>query len=1134
MRNRVRVKPWSAALACLAAAVVGVASIGIAAQTASDVNFDREVRPILSDHCFRCHGPDQSSRVGGFRLDLRDEAVHAQAQGTPIVPGNPDRSELIARVFSQDSASVMPPGYVHLELTAAQKDILRRWVAQGAKYEGHWAYQPILRPAVPLITPAAANPIDAFIRARLAREGLKPSPEADRRTLIRRVSLDLTGLLPSPEQVAAFEADGSPNAYEKLVDRLLASPEYAEQQAIHWLDAVRYADSAGFHSDGTRPVWPYRDYVLRAFRDNKPFDQFTREQLAGDLIPNAAVEQKVAATYNRLNRTSAEGGLQPKEYLAKYGADRVRDLSVAWLGTSMGCAECHNHKFDPILTKDFYAMKAFFADIKEDGLVDDVVGPNAFKPRMPVYQPGEKEAIDALQARIAAAKADLGRRAEALAEQERQWEKDQSARYQAGALAWKYPVPVDVSARSATLTVQKEDIVEDPKTPSSSRSLGAGMVSVTGANPDNETYNVTIQPGAGKWASLGIETGQDDSLPGANIARGSERFIVTEVDAELSGAGDKPASKLPFIFAASDVPPVAGLSPMAAIDGDSKTGWGLVGGPRGRGSMLMLRFAEPVTTDADSRMVVHIHQDSDYRRATIGRFRLALASDEYAWPGNGRARGGRGAVADRAAEAEAAAKVQEAKDKASAKPAEDAPGKTAIAAPAPPNANRRPAPGANTPAAKPAPSVTYDGMPGDLAAALDLAPEKRSNDQKQLVLDYFEYSNPQLQPARVELAKLEARNVLLTSLVPEVMVTESVEPRETRILPRGNWMDDSGDVVQPAIPEFLGKLDTGGQRATRMDLANWLVSYSNPLTARAFVNRMWREFFGVGISKNLEDLGSQGEAPVHPELLDWLASEFMRPEYQAAGAHPWDVKHLLRTIVMSATYRQSSLSTPELDKRDPENRLLARQSRFRIDAESVRDTALEISGLLVRQFGGESVYPYQPEGFLAALNFPKRDWSASRGGDLYRRSVYTHWQRTFLHPSLANFDAPTREECTVNRVSSDTPLQALDLLNDPIFVEAARVFAEDILAKGGKTLDAQLGWAFEHSLERKPDESELKTLRDLHQKAAVHFAADRAGAAGLLAIGDSPVPKTMRPTDLAAMTSVARVVLNLHEAITRD
>jgi hypothetical protein len=1087
----------------LAAAAIGVTGLSVTAQTPGSVNFDREVRPILSNNCFRCHGPDVSSRIGGFRLDLRDEATKQQAQGTPIVPGDPDHSELIERIFSKDSGAIMPPVYANIQLTAAQKDTMRRWIAQGAKYESHWSYQPIVRPAVPATAQKVANPIDAFIQTRLAKEGLKPSPEADRRTLIRRVSLDLTGLLPTPEQVAAFEADKSPDAYEKVVDRLLASPDYAEQQAVLWLDAVRYADSAGFHSDGTRPVWLYRDYVLKAFRDNKPFDDFTREQLAGDLIPNATIDQKIAAAYNRLSRSSAEGGLQPKEYYAKYGADRVRDLSTVWLGTSMGCAECHNHKFDPVLTKDFYALKAFFADIKEDGLVQDV-GPTAFNPKMPVYGQGQKEAIDAVKAQIDAAKKDLDHKAEALVDQQRQWEKEELVRYVAGDLAWQFPVPVEVSAGQATLTVQKVPVQQDPRILSTSVSMGVGMISVDGPNPDNETYNVTIQPGAGKWASLGIETGQDDSLPGANISRGSERFVVTEVNAELAG------TKLPFSFAYSDVTPVAGFPAIAAIDGDSKTGWAIGAVSRGPRTMLMLRFEHPVTTEADSRIVVHIHQDSDLRRATIGRFRIALAASASSWPGTG----GRNAVKNAEARAD--------RDALAAAPAPPPVGQ-AISSPAKLDA----------PVTAP-PPPQHDGIPGNLASALFASPEKRSEDQKKLVLDYFEYSNPQLQPARIELARLEAKHEMLTSQVPVVMVTESVEPREVRILPRGNWMDETGDVVQPAIPEFLGKLETGGKRATRMDLANWLISESNPLTARAFVNRMWREFFGTGISKNLEDLGSQGEAPVHPELLDWLAAEFMKPEYQAAGTHAWDVKHLLRTIVTSATYKQSSVSTPDLDKRDPDNRLLARQSRFRIGAESVRDTALEISGLLVKQFGGDSVRPYEPEGYLAALNFPKRDWSASHGDGLYRRAVYTHWQRTFLHPSLLNFDAPTREECTVNRINSDTPLQALDLLNDPIFVEAARVFAENILDQGGKTVDAQLTWAFERSLERKPDETELKVLRDLHRNAAIHFETDTKGAAGLLAIGEAPVPQTMKPADLAAMTSVARVILNLHEAITRD
>jgi hypothetical protein len=541
---------------------------------------------------------------------------------------------------------------------------------------------------------------------------------------------------------------------------------------------------------------------------------------------------------------------------------------------------------------------------------------------------------------------------------------------------------------------------------------------------------------------------------------------------------------------------------MSAIDGDPKTGWAIGSVARGPRTMLMLRLATPVTTKDGDKIVVHIHQDSEERKATIGRFRIAISRNPDSWPGTGGRNGVRTAIA------------RADRDLGVAPP-------------------RPPAEKPETSAAAPPPPAN-DGLAGNIASALLTSPEKRSDDQKKLVLDYFAYSNPKLVDARVELAKQEAKLAKLTNEVPEVMVTESVEPREVRVLPRGNWMDDSGEVLQPAIPEFLGKVDTGGRRATRLDLANWLISDTNPLTARAFVNRMWRQFFGIGISKNLEDLGSQGEAPVHPELLDWLASEFMKPGYRAEGTHAWDVKHLLRTIVTSETYKQSSVSNPELDKRDPDNRLLSRQSRFRIEAESVRDTALEISGLLVDQFGGPSVRPYQPEGYLAALNFPKREWSASHGNDLYRRAVYTHWQRTFLHPSLLNFDAPTREECTVNRINSNTPLQALDLLNDPIFVEAARVFAENILDKGGKTVDSQLTWAFERSLERKPDAVELKALRDVYHSAALHFETDRKGAAGLLAVGEAPVPTEMKTEDLATMTSVARVILYLHEAITRD
>jgi len=1045
----------------------------------SRVSFNRDIRPIMSGTCFRCHGPDASSRMAGMRLDIREEALKPKARGTPIIPGDPANSEVVQRIFAGDGR-IMPPASIHKELTAEQKDTIRRWIAEGAKYEGHWAYQPVTRPSVPAVSGAKVlNPIDSFVQARLAKEGLKPSEEADRRILIRRVTLDLTGLAPEPAAVEAFIRDRSPDAFEKVVNRLLDSQAYAEHEAVGWLDAVRYADTAGYHSDGDRPAWPYRDYVLKAFRDNKPFDQFTREQLAGDLMPSATTEQRIASAYNRMGRTSAEGGLQPKEYVAKYGADRVRALGANWLGSTLGCAECHDHKFDPVLTKDFYALKAFFADVKEDGLVADV-GPDAFSPKMPVYQPGEKERIDNLIRQIAAAKAELNAKADKLAEQRRQWERATLEQAMSGERAWTFPMPVAASASVAKLTIDPNGPTPAEITASSALRGGSpggpGMIIVGGPNPDNETYTITLKPGPGLWSNVGLEVDSDLSLPGANVSRGSDRFIVTEVDAEYSTDGRQPPKRTAFALAYSVTKPTTGYPAMAAIDGDSQTGWGFFGGA-GR-PLLILRFAEPLRTGPDSTLVLRLHQAYKYRRATLGRFRIALSSGTPLWP-----------------------------DPPSAEVA-----KALEAA----NAN--------------SPAPQRDGVPAPLRQALELAEEERTPEQAESIRDYFEYSSADLLAAKIAIAKQEMSLSILQAAVPQVMVTESMEPRETRLLPRGDWMSDAGALLQPAIPEFLGKLNTGGRRATRLDLANWLVSPDNPLTARVFVNRLWRQFFGTGLSRVLEDVGSQGEWPSHPELLDWLAAEFMSP----AGAHPWDVRHVIRTIVTSYTYRQTSVSTPELDQRDPENRLLARQSRFRVDAEVVHDLALQISGLLVNKFGGPPVRPYQPDGYLAALNFPKRDWSASRGDDLYRRAIYTHWQRTFLHPMLGNFDAPSREESNVNRINSNTPLQALDLLNDPIFVEAARAFGERILKEGGARLNSQIEWAFREATGRRPDNDELKILADLHDESLAHFKVDPADARKLLAVGDAPVPAKLNPAELAAMSNVARTILNLHEVITRD
>jgi uncharacterized protein DUF1553/uncharacterized protein DUF1549/cytochrome c len=1032
---------------------------------AAEVRFNRDIRPIMAETCFRCHGPDKSSRMAGMRLDIREEALKPLRDGmVPIVPGDPEKSAIVQRVFAE-GARVMPPPFIHKELTPAQKATIKQWVAEGAKYEGHWAYQPVQRFTPPTVA-GASNPIDAFIQSRLAREGLHPSPEADRRTLIRRVSFDLTGLPPTPEETAAFENDKSPGAYEKLVDRLMASPRYAEQQAMHWLDFVRYADTCGFHGDNALPAWPYRDYVLHSFRDNKPFDAFTREQLAGDLIPDATREQRVASAYNRLNRTSAEGGLQPKEYLAKYGADRVRTISSVWMGSTLGCAECHDHKFDPFLSRDFYSMKAFFADVTETGLMPDR-GAKAWGTQLALPALDQERREGELRAAIGIARARLSAKMESLEAARPAWEKQLLARYDSGELAWHFQRPISAKAQNgAVLKIYNDEPVEftyyDGGNGTSERMPGDGLVVATGPNPDNETYTVEFKPGAGLWTSLGIYIAQDESLPGLRVSRGADRLVITEIEAEASNGGAP--RKLPFASGMSNLNQRAADYPeLAAFDGDPKTGWAVAGYNEVTKVMLALRFTQPVRTEAGTVMTVRMHHDSTFRRATTGRFKLALSSGEYSWPN-----------ADKGKE-----------------------------------------------------------IPEKVLKALRTEDAKRTDAERKMIADLYQWAAPEAQPEALEAAKLEAESALLEDTIPRVVVTQATTPAETRILARGNWMDDSGEVVQPAIPVFLGKLNTGDRRATRLDLANWLVSPSNPLTARVYVNRLWREFFGIGITKSLDDMGSQGEWPVHPELLDWMAAEFMKPEWHAEGTHPWDMKHMVRTIVTSQTYRQSSITTPQLEERDPDNRLLTRQTRFRVDAEVVRDIALSVSGLMAEKFGGPSVKPVQPDGYLMAMNFPKREYAASHGDDLYRRGVYTFWQRSFLHPSLLTFDAPTREECTINRVNSNTPLQALVLLNDPIYVEAARVFAQNIL-KNGRELDRQVDWAFLRAVDRTPSPEERSILIDLYRQGLAEFRSSPQAAVQLIHQGEAPVVDEGKPAELAAMTAVARAILNMHETITRN
>jgi hypothetical protein len=764
------------------------------------LDFNRNVRPILTDKCFACHGPDEKHRKGRLRLDDREAAIDKGA----ITPGRPNDSELFHRITANDPAERMPPAKSGKTLSPAEVAILTRWIEQGANWSAHWAYVPPQRHPVPAVNDAnwPVNWIDHFILARLEREGLTPSPDADRVTLARRLYFDLIGLPPTPEEVDAFRSSNDPNAYEALVDRLLASEHFGERMAVYWLDLVRYADTVGYHGDQDHHASPYRDYVIDAFNRNLPFDQFTREQLAGDLLPEPTVDQLIATCYNRLLQTSHEGGVQPQEYLAIYAADRVRNLSAVWMGATVGCAQCHDHKYDPYTAKDHYALAAFFADVDEEK--------------------------------------------------------------------------------------------------------------------------------------------------------------------HLRGGG-----------------------------------------------------TDTVPTKREPEIIVHTRRE---------RERLAELEQQIA-----------------------------------------------------------------------------------------------------------KLANQTDEPAQAKLAELTKERDALQKAARKVMVTRSVPPRTMRVLPRGNWLDDSGDVVEPAVPEFLGRLAVSGRRANRLDLANWLTDAEQGvggLTARVFVNRLWYLFFGVGLSKSLEDFGGQGEPPIHPELLDTLAVEFVSPA-SLPDVRPWDIKRLVKLIVTSRAYRQASDESSRLRDKDPENRLYARQSRFRLPGEFIRDNALAVSGLLVREVGGGTAKPYQTAGYYRHLNFPKREYQHHTDARQWRRGVYVHWQRQYLHPMLRAFDAPSREECTAQRPRSNTPLAALVLLNDPTFVEAARVLAQRILTEGGATDADRIAFAFRLATSRLPDEVERGVLLTLLAKSRSRYSDDRQAAWGLVRIGLAPVPQGVDTVEQAAWTAVGRAVLNLSETVTR-
>lgn len=872
-------------------------------QLMADVNFTQDVRPILSDKCFFCHGPDKATREANRRLDTREGALADLDGVRAIVPGKPDESELLYRVSTDDKDELMPPvKHSKMPLTEKEVALLRQWIQEGANYEEHWSYRTVADVNPPKVKDSdgfVKNPIDAFIVAKANQSKLKPSPKADPITLARRLFFDLVGVPPRHSEIEFFLNDPSEANYTKLVDQLLADKRFGERMAVYWLDLVRYADTIGYHSDVFMEVSAYRDYVIEAFNKNLPYDQFAIENLAGDLLPEATIEQKIASGYNRLLQTTEEGGAQADEYVTIYQADRVRNFSNVWIGSTMGCSQCHDHKYDPFTMKDFYSMASFFADVKEKAL-------GRRSPNLKLPTDEQQAKMDELRKKISETEkksmpilAELKKTREALVKE---------INAEADKIEYKEPGP----------DLDNPDTKKaDPSDPA--QSLAAWIKKNKGNNKIAKPVLDAIKQPAAK---------QDD-----NQKKSIHRYYVTKVYASTKEKFSK-----------------------------------------------------------RNQQISEIEQEEARHNGEIKKLKDSLAAVE--------------------------------------------------------------------------------------------------------------------------------KNVRT------MLVSEPTNPRMVRILARGDWLDKSGDVVQPAIPEFLGKLDTGDRRANRMDLAKWVVSKDNPLTARTHVNRLWKVLMGKGLSRLLDDLGGQGEPPTHPELLDWLANDF-----QSNG---WNQKRTIRQILLSSTYQQSSYMSPEMKEADPTNRLFLRQDRFRLDAEFVRDSALHLSGLLKDEIGGRSVKPYQPAGYWQHLNFPRRTWQADKGDALYRRSVYTFRCRSFPHPAMVAFDAPSREECTAERPRSNIPQQALVLLNDPSFVEASKVFAERILreAKSDKPTE-RINWAFEEMLTREPTKKESKVLGEFFANQQKRYKDDPTAAKELLKTGAHASPSDLDASELAAWTSLSRALFNLYETTSR-
>jgi uncharacterized protein DUF1553/uncharacterized protein DUF1549/concanavalin A-like lectin/glucanase superfamily protein/cytochrome c len=1060
--------PAARAKLCLLAALLALASPIRGAPDpetrppAEKVSFSREIRPILSDRCFKCHGPDGNARKKNLRFDVPDGQLEARANGTFIIKaGAPEESELYQRIASEKPSRRMPPAASNLSLKPEEIALIRRWIEEGAPFEKHWSFIPVGEVPVPATRDAAAvkNPIDAFVIERLEAEGLKPSPEASREALIRRASFDLTGLPPSIEEIDAFLADASPDAYEKVIDRLLASPAYGEKRAGEWLDLARFADTHGYQADVERDMSPWRDWVIRAFNENLPMDRFLTWQLAGDLLPSPSRDQRLATAFNRLHRQTNEGGSVEEEFRVEYAVDRVNTFGTAVLGLPIECARCHDHKFDPIPQKDYYRLFSFFDQIDESGLYSHFTLATP-TPTLLLYAGGDEERHGALRRRIRDAEDGLA---------------ELRAAAHGGFEEWrKAPLPgISMPAPSAAFAF---DRIEGDKTPNSARpdrpgSLSDGPVGVEGK------IGRAIQFSGDNSLSLGGSGEFNRTSPFSftlwlKPGEKQDRAVVFHRSRSWTDSGSrgyelllengKPSFALVHFWPGNAVRvkarsalPIGAWTHLAiTYDGSSRAA-----------GILLYQDGEPLAVDVVrdhlTKDILHLREWGDME---VGGIQLTLA-------GRFRDSGFKGGAIDEFNVFDRRLTAAEVR----------------------------------------------------LAAGLPTLPAAEGPEREALFEHFLERVDGPYQEALAALRKLREDENRLIDAVPEIMVMREISPRRpTHLLKRGAY-DAPGEEVEPGAPERILPYSPDLPR-TRLGLARWVTDRKNPLTARVIVNRAWKAHFGRGLVATVEDFGSQGQAPSHPRLLDFLAGNFMD--------HGWDLKALHRLIALSATYRQMTRADPALLERDPENRLLARGPKHRFDAEEIRDAALAVSGLLVRKVGGRSVKPYQPEGLWEEAGTGK-SYTQDHGEALYRRSIYTFRRRTAPPPSLLAFDATSREVCTARRERTTTPLQALVLLDDPQFVEAARVLAEGLVREFPGDADGRITRAFRLATGRRPDDREREVLRRLLDEQRTLFAADPPAAEALKKIGERPPDGSLPAAEVAATSILASCIMNLDEFVTK-